>query len=182
MDFVLKQLPKDAKSIAPGFYRVGSRVYTEADAIDYATGEVKGRVYRDIRVEYLDPTPVSVPIYLKRAETTDQRIKRLMNETRAWEEWCRRVDEGLEDLDDFEFVERPEFTSRYEEYIDLRREALSISDEEVEEVKKAKSKRRSSDKQLDLEDEIEKSTKSSTKIVDKTGHNSDKFTEEEKSK
>lgn len=181
MDYVLHNLPKSAFPLGGGFYRVGSRTYVEADSINYETGEVSGRVYRDIRFEFPDPTPIQVPIYLKRAETTDQRIKRLMNEQRAWESWCKRVDEGIEDMDDFEFEDRPEFTSKYEEYIDLRREASRISDEEVEVIKaKRRNKRRSDDNQLDLEDKIEESTKQSTKIVDKSGHNSSKFTKAEK--
>lgn len=146
MDYIIEKLPQNAKPIGDGFYRIGHRVYQEADAIDYASGEVKGRVFRDIRFEYHDPTPVEIPIYLKRAETTDQRIKRMMNEQRAWEAWCARVDEGLADLDDFEVVERPEYTSRYENYLDLRREARRISDDELQNVVKSKKQRRNSDK------------------------------------
>lgn len=176
MDFIIEKLPKDAVSIGDGFFRIGRRTYQEADAVDYSTGEVKGKVYRDIRFEYLDPTPVQIPIYLKRAETTDQRIKRLMNEQRAWEAWCKRVDEGLEDLDDFDIPDVPEYTSKYEDFLDLRREARSISDEEVEgEVKKRRKRRKSdSDNQLDLEDKIKESPEQSTKNVDKSdkiGHN-----------
>lgn len=141
MIFILDKLPKDAAPIGGGYFRIGSRTYVEADAIDYSTGEVKGRVYRDIRFEYHDPTPVKVPIHLKRAETTDQRIKRLMNQERSWMEWCKRVDEGIEDLDDFEFEDQPMFTSKYEDFIDLRREALNISDEDVKQkVKKSSDK------------------------------------------
>lgn len=171
MDFIIEKLPKEATPIGNGFYRIGSRTYQEADAVDYSTGEVKGKVYRDIRFEYLDPTPVQIPIYLKRAETTDQRIKRLMNEQRSWEAWCKRVDEGIEDMDDFDVYDRPEFTSKYEDFLDLRREASKISDEEVDGEVKKRTKRRSSDNQLDIEKDTELSTKPSSKNVDKGGHN-----------
>lgn len=174
MDYVLHALPKDARPLGSGYYRVGSRTYVEADAIDYSTGEVSGRVFRDIRFEYPDPTPVHVPIYLKRAETTDQRIKRLMNEQRSWEAWCKRVDEGIEDMDDFDIPERPEFTSKYEDFLDLKREASRIPLEEVEGEIKKRTKRRKSDAQMDIEDVIpDKSTKQSSDIVDNPniGHN-----------
>lgn len=177
LDFVVDKLPEGARPIGDGYYRVGRRTYVEADAVDYSTGEVKGRVYRDIRFEYLDPTPIAIPIYLKRAETTDQRIKRMMNEQRAWEKWCQRVDEGIEDMDDFEVPERPMFTSKYEDYLDLRKEAAKIAEKDVMSEAIKRSKRRRGDKaQMDIEDIPEvkkKSPKSSTENVDKSkiGHN-----------
>lgn len=175
----LKSLPKDAVPLGGGYYQVGRRRYIEADVINYETGEVVGKEYRDSRFEYPDPTPVHVPIYLKRAESTDQRIKRLMNEQRAWEEWCKRVDEGIEDIDDFDIPERPMFTSKYEDYLDLRREAQRISAEDLaEEVQRRnRKKRRRQEDQMDIEDfteDPEESPKKSPNPVDKNskmGHN-----------
>lgn len=69
---------------------------------DPLTGEIpKEPVERNTRREYPDPIPVEIPVALRRPESTDDKIRRLMNETRAWEAWCERQDES--DLDEGDF-------------------------------------------------------------------------------
>lgn len=57
---------------------------------------------RFTRFEYPDPVPVQLPIYLQRPESTDDRIRRLMSEQRAYIAWQMRQEETEEDEFDFD--------------------------------------------------------------------------------
>jgi len=57
---------------------------------------------RSTRLEYLNPVPVEVPVYLRRPESTDDRIRRLMNEQREYIAWQQRHDESEDDERDFD--------------------------------------------------------------------------------
>lgn len=134
MDFILKTLPKNAERISEGLWRIDGRRYARALAYDEETGEMSQPVYRDIRFELLDPTPLEIPVALKRPESTDQRIQRLMKLNREWERYAAWVDSG-EDPDDFDFElpEDAQFTSKYQAFRDLSTEMRNITDEEVNE-------------------------------------------------
>lgn len=54
------------------------------------------------RLEYPSPVPVEIPVALRRPETTDDKIRRLMNETREWEAWQAREEESEDDEMDFD--------------------------------------------------------------------------------
>lgn len=81
-------------------------------------GEVVTRNDLDARFEYPSPIPIEIPVGLRMPESTDQRIKRLMNEERAWQIYSRRQEERREDMDDFEYEDDPMFISEYEQLED----------------------------------------------------------------
>lgn len=90
------------------------------EVMDEQTGEVINEVQmRDTRYEYPDPTPLQLPLALQRAESTDDKIKRLMTAQRAWMSFAERADETLEEEDDFdpdpEDLIDPRYVSFYEE-------------------------------------------------------------------
>lgn len=95
-----------------------SRDYqVEVEVLDEETGEVTTVTeIRNSRYEYPDPIPVAIPLALRRAETTDEKIKRLMNEQRAYEQYLAVEEESLLDADDFEVDDDldPNFVSEYE--------------------------------------------------------------------
>lgn len=82
-------------------FRRTSRGRYMADYTDPRTGEVIAQE-RSTRLEYPDPVPVEVPVYLKRPESTDDRIRRLMSEQREWIAWQQREDESEDDEHDFD--------------------------------------------------------------------------------
>lgn len=184
MSIYFEKLPKEAVEVSPGLWNVNGRRYMKAFVFDEDTGQMSKSVFHDIRYEVLDPTPLEIPVALKRPESTDQRIKRLMTEQREWEKWAKRVDEGEIDLEDFDPDDPSPYTSKYQAWLDLKNEMKSISDDDVEDYRKSKMghnkgpkmdddrQKKSSkkdDDQLDIEDITEdpkQPPKRSTKNVD----------------
>lgn len=57
---------------------------------------------RYTRFEYPSPVPVEIPISLRAPESTDDKIRRLMNEQREWIAWQEREEETEDDEHDFD--------------------------------------------------------------------------------
>lgn len=181
MEYIIDKLPKEAVEISPGLWGINGRRYVKAFAFDEKSGSMVKPVFRDLRYEVLDPTPIEIPVALKRPESTDQRIKRMMTEQRAWEAWAKRVDEGEIDFEDFDLEDDSPYTSKYQAWLDLRREMKDISDEDVEDYRKKKmghnkgpkmdddrpkKSSKKDDRQFDLEDKLDEDS-TDGKTVDK---------------
>lgn len=110
-------------------------------AMDDLTGEVlKKPVERSTRLEYPDPIPVEIPVQLKRPESTDDKIRRLMNEQRAWEAWQSRGDENDDDESDFsEAYEDPDTPASPYEFTDAAMRSIRRR-ERIERYKEERAK------------------------------------------
>lgn len=82
-----------------GKYHLKIKGFTDPD-----TGEVVEAVdqVRSTRLEYPSPIPVEIPIYLRKPESTDDRIRRLMEEQREWIAYQQREEESEFDENDFD--------------------------------------------------------------------------------
>lgn len=99
------------------YFRKTNRGKYEVNYVDPDSGEVIEAI-RSTRLEYPSPIPVEIPIALRKPESTDDRIRRLMNEQREWTLWQNREEETEDDETDFDAdFEDPDMPSSPFEFV-----------------------------------------------------------------
>lgn len=101
-------------------FRLANKGAYILERVDPETGEIV-KENRFTRFEYPDPVPLELPTALRMPESTDQRIRRLVAEQRAWEAYANRMDETFDDwLDNNPEEDLGDFISRHEMEEDAR--------------------------------------------------------------